>query len=296
MTEYIAGQEIDAPVDPRVLADIGPAPWDGTPGTLENGAPREIVSVSPRLRDYIVQQKTLAGSLLESDPVLGPLKDTWVQFQATTKPIRDRCAAELAQIDAERRYADNPHVKKMLDGRAQVARARALAERNTALQSQIDAKLEALKELEQTVRAEQADPQSWRPSAADMAAVVELRQSLQLMGPTYGVPILQRQLVTEPAVRNQGHGKASALLPILRSMYESNFPTGFTASGDPKPRGYRTYEVADVIQQAEAVRRDSAYYANDFKLQAIQLARYKLGVLRSEWVPPEWARQIGGLE
>src|SRR5712664_2131928 len=158
MTEYIAGEAIEAPADSRVLADIGPAPWDGTTFALSNGAPRELVSVPPSIASYVVQQKTLAGSLLEGDPVLGPLKDTWAQFQTIIKPIRDRCAAELAQIDAERQYADNPNVKKMLDGRAHVANARAQAERKTALESQVEAKLDALKELEQQVRAERDDP------------------------------------------------------------------------------------------------------------------------------------------
>jgi len=228
--------------------------------------------------------------------VLGPLKDTWAQFQAITKPILDRRAVELAQIDAERQYADNPNVRSMLDGRAQVARARAENERKGALQSHVEAKLEALKELEQQVRAERDDPKSWRPTAEDMAAVVELRQSLQLMGPVHAVPILQRQLVIEPALRGKGHGKASVLLPVLRSMYESNYPTGFAPNGDPKPRGYHTPEVEDVIKQAEAVRRDSNYYATDYKLQAIHLARYKLGLWASDWAPGEWATKIGGIE
>jgi hypothetical protein len=296
MTTYIAGQELEAPADPRVQADIGPAPWDGTVDALSNGAPREVVNVPPRIRDYVIAQKKIAASLLEGDPVLGPLKDTWAQFQTITKPIRDRCVAELAQIEAERQYADNPNVRRMLDGRAHVANARAQDERKKALQSHVDAKLDALKELEQQVRAERDDPKSWRPTAEDMAAVVELRQSLQLMGPTHAVPILQRQLVIEPALRGKGHGKASVLLPVLRSMFESNYPTGFAPNGEPKPRGYHTPEVEDVIRQAETVRRDSNYYANDYKLQAIQLARYKLAALVTDWVPAEWATKIGGIE
>ena len=59
--------------------------------------------------------------------------------------------------------------------------------------------------------------------------------------------------------------------------------------------------VQDVITQAKAVQRDAAYYAGHQKLQAINLARYKLGVLATDYAQgmgtfggtPQWFAELG---
>jgi hypothetical protein len=300
MTTYIAGQAVEASADPRVLADAGPQPWDGNPSGLTLDADRVLVSVPPRIRDYVIQQKKIAASLLEGDATLAPLKNTWTEFDTTTKPIRERRAAEQAQDAAERGYAQGPQ-QGMLEVRGLANDARAVGEIRELLAAQVETKLKALDEAEQAARAELDDPKSWRPTAEDMAAVVELRQSIQLMGPTYAVPILLRQLVIEPAISGKGLGKATALLPIIRNLYETNHPTGYDQKGDPRPRGWRTHEVEDVIAQAETVRQDAAYYANHQKLRQINIARFKLAVLADEYAkglgkfggPTKWYADFG---
>src|SRR2546428_5585117 len=96
MTTYLAGQAPDYvnPADVRVNADIGISAWDGTDGALADGAPREIATVMPLVRDYIIAQKQVAAAQVSDEPTLKALATTWPELEAASKPVRERRAAE----------------------------------------------------------------------------------------------------------------------------------------------------------------------------------------------------------
>jgi hypothetical protein len=307
MTEYVAGQVLDThvgpvravhPNDTRVPADIGISDWSGDTMALADGAGREVVAVAPPVRAYIIGQKELAATHVAADPVLASLKNTWTEFEAAAKSTRERYTAERAQIAAERRFTPPPGTPvidqagnvvegptapahRALGVRDAVVTERARAEITQALATQLEAKLKVLTELERTVRAELDDPPSWRPTAEDMAAVLELRQSLQLLTPQYAIPILMRQLVLDPATRGKGQGKVTALLPIVQSLMQRD-AVERDRQGLPE-YGYASYAVEDIVTQARAIQRDSSYYANHQKLRAIHMARFKLGELARDY-------------
>src|SRR3989442_4825168 len=99
MTTYVAGQELDVnPADVRVNADIGISAWDGTEwqlnAQLADGAAREIATVSPSMRNYIVAQKKIAAAQVAADPVLASLKTTWTEVETASQPIPERRPAD----------------------------------------------------------------------------------------------------------------------------------------------------------------------------------------------------------
>ena len=315
MTTYVAGQALEVnPNDTRVQADIGINPWEGDNFALGDGAERQVVPVMPLVRDYIVQQKKIATANVAADQVLASLKNTWTEFDAATTSARERYAAERAQIAAERRFtppagsATVDEAGNVVEGptapahralgvRDDVATERARAEITQALATQLEAKLKALAEAEQTARAELDNPVP--ASAEDMEAALDLQVSLGLLTPQYAVPILLRQLVIDPARTGKGQGKVTALLPIVQSLMQRD-----AVERDKRELpeyGYASYAVQDIITQAKAVQRDASYYASHQKLRAIHLARYKLGELARGYVQgvgrlggtPQWFADLG---
>ncbi len=289
MTTYIAGQApVEVPLyDQRVQADIGINTWDGTDFALGDGAERYVVPVMPPVKDYIMQQKKIAAANVAADPVLASLKTTWPELEAASKPVRERRAAEQATEQWER----TPAI--VVRGRQE----RAQSEIGEATKTALTAKLNALAELEQTVRAELDNPAP--ASAEDMAAALNLQVSLGLLTPQFAVPILLRQLVIDPARTGKGQGKVTALLPLVESLMQRD-----AVVRDQRGLiefGYASFVVQDVIQQAKAVQRDASYYANHQKLQAIHLARFKLGELARGYAQgvgkmggtPAWFADLG---
>jgi hypothetical protein len=288
MTEYVAGQapvEVH-PYDQRVWADLGINPWEGENLALADGADRHAMPVMPLVKDYVVQQKKLASANVAADPVLASLKTTWADLEQASKPIRERRAQER---EAEQWEPTPANVKRARDTRAQT-------EIREAIKAPLDAKLQALAALEQTVRDALDNPAP--PSAEDMEAALDLQVSLGLLTPQFAIPILLRQLVIEPAQTGK-QGKVTALLPIVESLMQRD-----AAVRDQRglaEYGYASYAMLDLLTQAKAVSRTASYYANHQKLQAIHVARFKLGEMARGYAQgvgkvggtPQWYADLG---
>src|SRR5207249_744819 len=104
-----------------------------------------------------------------------------------------------------------------------------------------------------------------RVSDEDYRWASDMTATLGLMGPKHSVPLLMNALVLRPAqTGGRDVGRAAALLPVLKGLYDSN------------ANGYHVREVEDVIRLAEVVLRDAKWYTAHAKLRAAQAAQFKV--------------------
>jgi len=280
---WIAG--VDYATAPKlVLADVSPEPWDGPPGPGNNwqAAPvpgREFVAVPPVVSDYVIRAKKAAvADLAGFDAILATFAPTMVAAvtagRTKVEDALNRRATAHAHIGGgeelnARETAAYDAVTAMtqpdvVSGRADI-KAAAKARADETIEWLKDCEYDALKALDELG--------AKRTTEADYRWALDMAQTLGLMGPRHSVPLLMNAMVLRPAARDgEGLGRAQALLPILKGLYDSG------------ANGYHAPEVEDVIRLAEVVLRDAKWYAAHMKLRVARRAMWQVRVCAEEYV------------